>query len=420
MRPTDPGASRPGLSRAQELLLAAAGGLAVANVYFAQPLLDDLARQFHVRPASAGFAPTAAQLGYAAGLLLVVPLGDRLDRRRLIVGMSALSAAALASVASSPTTTALIASSAAVGALAVVAQVIVAHVAIAAAPERQGRAVGLVTSGIIVGILAARAVSGAMADLFGWRSVYVAAAAAALAMAVLLRRNLPKGGPGSGEKSYPVLVASTLGLLRTDRVLRRRAALAFWIFASASAMSTAMVLPLTVGPFWLTHAEVGLFGLAGAAGALGAARAGAWCDRGRGRLVTGAGLGLMLLAWGFAAALGSASPGTGLWWLAAAVVVVDFGLQSAHVANQSAIYRSSSDSRSRTTAAYMVFYSLGSALGSIAATSLYAEAGWPGVCALGAGLSLAACCAWALGERADQRARSRPGSCRTPLPHCRA
>ncbi|TWT13892.1 MFS transporter [Reyranella sp. CPCC 100927] len=385
------GVTASSLSRAVALLFSAACGLAVANVYFAQPLLDTMADEFAISHATVGIVMTITQIGYGVGLLLVVPLGDLWDRRRLIVGQSLLSALALVAVALAPTAPVLLAAMAAVGLLAVVTQVLVAYAAILARPGERGRAVGIVTSGIIIGILLARTVSGTLSDLFGWRSVYIVSAIATLVIVALMLKVLPRQ-PRSGVRiSYPRLIGSVFTLFIEEPVLRIRAILAMLIFTAITVLLTPLVLPLSAPPLSLSHTEVGLFGLAGAAGALGASRAGSQSDRGLAQRTTGIGLALMLVAW-----LPIALLPYSLWVLAVGVIVIDFGLQSVHVANQSLIYRVRPEAQSRLTAGYMVFYSIGSATGSIGATMVYAEAGWTGVCVLGAAVSALALVYWAL------------------------
>lgn len=381
----------PSISNALALLFAVACGLAVANVYYAQPLLDTLAHTFGIRPATVGVVITITQIGYGLGLLLVVPLGDLVDRRRLIVGQSLLSVAALLAVALAPGAAVLLPAMAVMGVLAVVTQVLVAYAARLAAPGERGRVVGTVTSGIILGILLARAVSGTLSDFFGWRSVYLASAAATLVVAGLLWTALPASTRPVPGIAYPQLIRSVFALFAQEPVLRIRAVLAMLIFMSITMMLTPMVLPLTAPPFSLSHTQVGLFGLAGAAGALGAARAGREADRGRAQHTTFIGLSAMLLSWGLIAML----PWS-IWAMVAGVIVIDFGLQSVHVANQSLIYRVRPEAQSRLTAGYMIFYSIGSATGSMASTMVYAHAGWNGVCLAGTLVSGTALLFWAL------------------------
>lgn len=380
-----------GLSSGVALLFSVACGLAVANVYYAQPLLDAMADEFRISHATAGLVITFTQIGYGAGLLLVAPLGDLLDRRRLIVGQSLLSAVALLIVAFAPTGAILLTGMAAIGLLAVVTQVLVAYAATLANPSERGRVVGVVTSGIIIGILLARTVAGTLSDFLGWRSVYVVSAVATLIITGLLVKALPRQTSPRAHVPYPRLIGSVFSLFVEEPVLRIRAVLALLIFAAITVLWTPMVLPLSAPPLSLSHTEIGLFGLAGAAGAVGAASAGGLADRGHAQRTTGIALAIMLVSW-----LPISLLSHSLWSLIIGVVAIDFGLQSAHVANQSLIYRVRPEAQSRLTAGYMACYSIGCAGGSIAATLIYAAAGWSGVCLVGAAISAIALLYWAL------------------------
>ena len=377
------------LDKGVVLLFSIACGLAVGNVYYAQPLLDAMAEAFEISPGSIGIVMTLTQVGYGFGLLLLVPLGDLLNRRRLIVTQTLLSAAALLMIALASNSTWLLIGVTLTGLLAVVTQVLVAYAATLAVPAQRGKVVGVITSGIVIGILLARTVAGGMADLAGWRSIYLLSAGLTLVMAVLLFRVLPKDEGARPTTHYVALIASVFSLFREEPVLRQRAILALLTFASAMVLWTPMVLPLAAAPLSLSHSEIGLFGLAGAAGALAAARAGHLADRGWGQWVSGLSLLLMLGSW-----LPIALTQSSLWALLLGVITLDLGLQAVHVTSQSLIYSVRPEAQSRLTAGYMLFYSIGSALGSIASTAMYAWAGWPGVCGLGAAINMVALLYW--------------------------
>ncbi|WP_085608351.1 MULTISPECIES: MFS transporter [unclassified Pseudomonas] len=377
------------LDKGVVLLFAIACGLAVGNVYYAQPLLDAMADAFGLSPGSIGIVMTLTQVGYGLGLLLLVPLGDLLNRRRLIVTQTLLSAAALLMIALASNSAWLLIGVTLTGLLAVVTQVLVAYAATLAVPAQRGKVVGVITSGIVVGILLARTVAGGMADLAGWRSIYLLSAGLTLVMAALLFRVLPKDEDARPSTRYVALIASVFSLFREEPVLRQRAILALLTFASAMVLWTPMVLPLAAPPLSLSHSEIGMFGLAGAAGALAAARAGHLADRGWGQWVSGLSLLLMLGSW-----LPIALTHLSLWALLLGVITLDLGLQAVHVTSQSMIYSVRPEAQSRLTAGYMLFYSIGSALGSIASTTMYACAGWPGVCWLGAAINMVALLYW--------------------------
>lgn len=377
------------LTRPMMTLFALASGLAVANAYFAHPLLDVMAADLDLSQTSAGLIVGATQIGYALGLILLVPLGDLFDRRRVIVIQSLLSVVALGFVALSANAEMLMAAIAAVGMLAVLTQALVAYAASLAQPSERGRVVGFVTSGIVIGILSARTIAGLLTDISGWRSVYLASCVTTLLIAGLLYRLLPQQRREPSKLSYPHLVGSTFKLIWEEPVLRTRGVIAMLIFANVTTLLTPLVLPLSAPPFSMSHTQVGLFGLAGVAGALAASRAGRWADLGFGERTTGIALALMLVAW-----LPIALLNQSILWLIAGVLVLDFGLQAVHVTNQALIYRVRPEAQNRLTAAYMLFYSLGSAIGSSLSTVAYTHAGWNGVCLMGAAISLASLLFW--------------------------
>lgn len=372
------------------VLFATACGLSVANIYFAHPLLDAIAHDLAITPAIIGIVVTATQVGYALGLIFIVPLGDLLDRRRLILIQTTLSALALVIVGLAPTGIVLLAGMTLVGLLAVVVQVLVAFAATLAEPAERGRVVGIVTSGVVIGILLARFVAGLVSDLGGWRCVYLGSAGLALIMGGLLFRALPRHAYSGERSTYLELLRSLAVLFREERTLRVRAVLACMIFASFNVLWAPLALPLSAPPFALSHTQIGLFGLAGLAGALGASRAGHLADRGLAQWTTGLSLCLMLVAW-----LPIALMDLSLSALAVGVVALDLAIQAVHVTNQSLIFAVRPEARSRLVGGYMVFYSIGSASGAIASTSIYALAGWSGVCGLGATISVAALLFWA-------------------------
>ncbi|WP_205297844.1 MFS transporter [Pantoea sp. Cy-639] len=377
------------LSRGLTLLLAAACALAVATVYLAQPLLKSMASSFGIAPGRAGLVVGATQAGYAVGLVLIVPLGDLLDRRRLIVAQLLVAAVALLAVALAVEWAMLLGAVALVGLAAVVVQVMVAHAATLASPAQQGQAVGTVTSGVVLGILLARLVSGVVADLLGWRGVYLAAAGLALLMAGVLAWRLPGIGPRGVRPRYRALLGSMVGLYRHDRLLRQRGLLALLVFAAFSVLWSAMVLPLSAAPLALDHTRIGLFGLAGIVGALAASRAGRLADQGQGRRTTGLALGLLILSW-----LPTAFLEQSLLALLAGVLMLDLAVQAVHVTSQSLLLAGRGEMASRLVGAYMCCYSVGSGLGAMAATWVYGQWGWAAVCGLGAGISALAWCCW--------------------------
>ena len=367
-----------GLSPALILLMSVATGLAVASNYYAQPLLDTIARAFDLSASSAGFIVTAAQLGYAAGLLFLVPLGDMFERRMLIVSMTLLAAGGMLITASSQSLTMMIIGTALTGLFSVVAQILVPLAATLASPEKRGKVVGTIMSGLLLGILLARTGAGLLASLGGWRTVYWVASVLMLIMALALWRGLPKVKQ-ENHLNYPQLLASVFSLFTRDKLLRTRAILGCLTFANFSILWTSMAFLLAAPPFNYSEGVIGLFGLAGAAGALGARPAGGLADKGKSHMTTSAGLVLLLLSW------------AAIWYghvsvlaLIVGILVLDLTVQGVHITNQTVIYRVKPDARNRLTAGYMTSYFIGGAAGSLISASAWQHAGWTGVCAIGA------------------------------------
>lgn len=373
------------------LLFALACGLLVANVSFPQPLLGLIAADFAISTARSGGVVTMTQVGYAAGLLLIAPLGDLLDRRRLIAAMMGLSALGLILAALAQGIAPLLAAMAALGGLAVGIQLMVAYSAQLAEPAQRGRVVGIVTSGVVLGILAARSGAGGLADLVGWRSAYWTAAALNGLVAILLWRMTPGEVRAPAEACYLRLLLSVFRLFREEPALRLRAAFAALIFGAASILWSTLAMSLTTSPNALSHTQVGLFGLSGLAGAVAAVWAGRLADRGWANRAAGCAMLVLTLAW----TLVVQAPQS-LWAVAAGVVLIDAAVQIVHVTSQTALYALRPDARSRLVAAYMLFYSIGGGVGAIAATTAYANLGWGGVCALGAAFSWLALLLWSI------------------------
>ncbi|MFJ6207088.1 MFS transporter [Lysinibacillus sp. NPDC092081] len=385
---------QPSMSRTVTLLFATACGMSVANIYVAQPLLDQLSNEFNIDHSIIGVVITITQIFYGLGLLLLVPLGDLLNQRRLIIGQMLLSTTALVIVSTASFSVALFTGMALVGLLAVVTQTLVAFAATMASPTERGRVVGIVTSGIVIGILLARTFAGLLTDLTGWRSVYLVSAALMLVMVCMFLKVLPKVEREVKSLPYHQLIKSVFTLFMQERTLRIRSVLAMLIFADFSILWTSLVLPLSAPPLALSHSVIGAFGLVGVAGALAAAQAGKLADRGYGQRTTGIALVLLLISWLFINYLEQS-----LLALIVGIVLLDLAVQGVHVTNQTMILPLRTEARSRLTAGYMMFYSIGGAGGSIASTQMYAHFGWEGVCFLGALISAFALIFWVTTKR---------------------
>jgi predicted MFS family arabinose efflux permease len=348
--PATAASARPGLPRRLVVLLAVACGAAVANNYYAQPLLHTIGTSFGVPGSTAGLLVTAGQVGYAAGLAFLAPLGDVLERRRLITRMMVITSAALAVAAAAPDIAAL------GGALAVVG-----------------------------------------AATVGWRPVYIIAAVIMLLLAAVLRRMLPTVKP-SGSSSYRALLRSVLTLIRAEPVLRQRMVLGAVAMGSFSILWTSAAFLLSGPPYRYGSAVIGLFSLAGLAGAVAAPQVGRLADRGHGRLGTLGTIVILLASWGLLA-LGAHS----LAALIPGIVLLDLGAQALHISNQSDIYALRAEVHSRLNTAYMVAYFTGGAVMSAAASLVFSTAGWGGVCVLGSLTAAAGLAVW-------PRTRHRPAA----------
>lgn len=367
------------------LLFAIASGASVANVYYAQPLLDILASDFNVSHAAIGGVVTATQIGCALALVFLVPLGDLVNRRQLMALISALLMVAFAH-----STIVLLTGMLAVGLLGTaMTQGLIAYAASAAAPHEQGHVVGTAQSGVFIGLLLARVFSGGISDVAGWRGVYFCAAIIMLMIALPLWRRLPHLNVQPVTMRYSQLLTSMLKLLRQEKVLQVRGVLALLMFAAFNILWSALVLPLSAPPYNFSHTVIGSFGLFGVIGALAATRAGQWADRGYAQRTSLAALLILLLAW-WPLSLMTYS----LWALVIGIVLLDLGGQALHVTNQSMIFRTRPEAHSRLVGLYMLFYAIGSGLGAISTTATYAYAGWLGVCSLGACVSLLALLFW--------------------------
>lgn len=382
------------LSKPLLWLMAVATGLSVAGNYYAQPLLPTIAAQLAVSDASVASIVTTAQLSYGAGLLLLVPVADLCERRRLIVLLTLLAGVGLAFSALAPNMASLLVGTAMTGFCSVVAQVLVPFAATLATPEQRGRAVGTVMSGLLLGILLARSVAGGLSSLLDWRAVYALAAASMGLCALALWRALPRHRP-EAQAGYATLLGSVLTLFAEEPVLRLRAVLGMVSFALFSLFWTPLAFLLAAPPYGYSDGMIGLFGLVGAAGALAASWAGRLADQGRGAMGTWLGLLGLLLAW-----LPLALAERSLLALVVGVLVLDLAVQLVHVSNQNAIYALRPQARNRLNAGYMTCYFLGGAGGSVLAAWLYASTGWGGIVVAGVGLAAVGLgVAWLWGRR---------------------
>jgi predicted MFS family arabinose efflux permease len=366
-----------GIDRRLVVLLAAACGLTVANNYYVQPLLHAISGEFGVGPGAAGLLVTLVQLGYVLGLIFVVPLGDLLDRRRLVPAILVLTALSLAIAAAAPDLGVLAAAIVVVGLTSVVAQVLVPLVASLATPEHRGELVGSVMTGLMLGTMLSRTFAGLVAQLAGWRAVFAVAALMMVVLAIVLARHLPEVRPTS-SLGYGRLLESVVALFAHEPVLRRRALYGAIAFALFNLFWTTLAFLLADPPFHFGEAAIGLFALAAVPAPLAAPRAGRLADRGHTRVLTVACL--TVIAVGFLFALAGRDS---LVPLFVAALLISLGVQSLHVTNQSAIYGLGAGNYSRLNSGYMVGYYFGGMTGSAIAATVFAAEGWVGVVVVG-------------------------------------
>ena len=384
-------------------IFAVACGLAVGNIYYAQPLLEAIGAGFSVGHAQAAFVVTVTQIGYAFGLLALVPLGDLVENRRLILTILVGTVVSLVCAGVAPNFACFLAASLAIGVSSVVAQVLVPLAANLAPAAERGRVVGQVMSGLILGILFARALAGFISGVAGWRAVYLVSAVMLTLTLVVLARALPVRRPAYPD-GYLALMRSLVTIFRREPVLRRRVVYQSAMFGLFSAFWTTITFHLSAAPFHLSTTWIGAFALVGAAGALVAPLAGRLGDGGYGRWVSGAAF--CIAAFGFALAL---VPDR-LWTLALAAVAIDVAVQASLVSGQQAIYALDPAARGRLNTLYIGLFFFGGAAGSWLGSVAYERAGWSGVVALGVALPLAALLYWCTERPARARGLQNEGA----------
>jgi predicted MFS family arabinose efflux permease len=396
MPPADfdqPHAAAPGMTPARTALFALAAGLAVGNLYLAQPLIRVIAQAFGARSSDAGMLVTATQVGYALGIFLVVPLGDVLDRRKLIPGILCGAAGMLLGAAMAPTYATLLAALAGVGLTTVSAQLLAPLASELAEPGQRGRVVGTISAGGLTGILLSRTVSGIAADLLGWRAIYTGAAVAALVLAIVMRHVLPPLAR-RGPIPYPRLLASVFTTVRQHPAVAPTLAICATNFAVFSLFWTSLTYLLSAPPFSYDTGRIGLFGFAGLAGALGARRAGGLHDSGWSVPASGAAFLLLALAlitgW-----VARASPAG----LIPVSILLDLAVQANLVLGQTRLMSLAGDARSRLNTAMVVSSFCGGAAGSLIAGPLWAVGGWAAIMAGGLCIAASGFLVWLASRR---------------------
>jgi len=359
------------------LVMAAASGITVANLYYIQPLLVEIANSFHVTQVSVGFVAMLTQIGYALGMLSILPLADIKEKRLLIVTMLLCSACALMFMFFSFNITVISIASFAVGFTSVVPQLIVPFAAQLAHPKERGKIIGTVMSGLFIGILVSRTFSGLVGEYWGWRNVYLIAAALMIILAILLSRMLPLCPPTSSMK-YKELFTSMVSLTKSLPLLREASLNGALMFAAFSAFWTSLVFLLEGSHYHMGADAAGLFGLIGVTGAMAAPIVGRIADKRSPKFTLGIGMMAVLLAYICFFAFGFK-----LWGLIIGVIFLDLGVQSCQISNQARVHALNDKARNRLNTVYMVSYFTGGALGSYLGSYSYAHFEWYGVCVLG-------------------------------------
>jgi predicted MFS family arabinose efflux permease len=360
--------------------MAVAAGVAVANIYYNQPMLGIMEHDLGA-PQLSGMIPTVTQLGYAIGLFFLAPLGDLMDRRRLIVGKFLLLALSLVFVALAPSADIAMIASLALGICATVVQQVVPFAAALAPPQARGKTMGTVMAGLLCGILLSRTLAGFVATQWGWRAMFWLGVPMAIVMSIMMAHLLPRNFPHL-TISYRNAITSMTNLWKQERQLRYATRIQASMFASFSAFWTILALHLQQSHFHLGADAAGLFGVVGAVGVVAAPIAGRIADRHGPGLVIAASSILMLLSW-LLFGLWDSLPG-----LIAGVVALDFAVQSSLVSNQHIVFALQPEARSRINTIFMTGMFVGGSLGSAGATMLWEHAGWAGVCGFGMALAV--------------------------------
>lgn len=377
------------MSKKLILLMSLACGMVVANLYYNQPLLAEMGRTFHATATQVGNIAMFTQIGYAVGMFLFVPLGDMKERRQLIAILLIAVAISLIGVATAQNLLWMNIASLAVGVTTVAPQIIVPLAAQMAAPIERGKVIGSVMSGLFIGILLARTVSGLVGGSLGWRTMYWLAAAMMLALAIILRTFLPKSYPES-RLSYPQLYKSIWHLIVTQPILREVSFVGAMLFGSFSVFWTSLSFFLEGEPYHYGSEVAGLFGLVGIVGVAGAPVVGRLADRFNAKTMVGLLVGITLLSYLFFGFFG-----TSLLGLFIGVILLDLGVQGAQVSNQTRIYSLIPEARNRLNTVYMVSYFLGGSLGSTLGGYTWGLWKWQGVCLTGGLMILIGLIVWA-------------------------
>lgn len=369
--------TRPILTKLLILVMSIACGLTVANLYYIQPLLGDIAKTFHVDQLSIGFAATLTQIGYAIGMIFILPLGDIKEKRNLIVIMLLFSVISLMSMFFSSNIYILTISSFAVGFTSIIPQLIIPLAAQLSNPQQRGQTIGTIMSGLLIGILLSRTVSGILGSYLGWRIVYLIAAIMMFALMLILRKLIPLCNPISDIK-YSELLKSMIHLIKTEPILRESSLNGALMFSAFSAFWTSLIFLLESSHYNMGAEAAGLLGLVGVSGALAAPLVGKVADKRGSRFAIGICIVVVIVSYLLFFLFGFK-----IWGLVLGVILLDLGVQSCNVSNQARVHSLNEETRNRLNTIYMVSFFLGGAFGSFLGSYSYSHFGWYGVCTFG-------------------------------------
>ncbi|CAA9448364.1 MAG: Uncharacterized MFS-type transporter [uncultured Pseudonocardia sp.] len=384
-----PTAKEPGAPRSFVLLLSVTCAVTVANLYYLQPLLGTIAADLRTDESSVGVVSGALQLGYAAGLLLIVPLGDIVTRRRLVPGLLAVDAVALAAMALAPSLAVLAVAAVTVGVSSVAVQILVPYAATVATESQRNRVLSALLSAMLLGVLLSRVVAGLVAEVFGWRGIFAVGAGAMVVATVTMWRTLDRSA-GEVSIGYAEQMRAIVELVRCEPVLRRRSLVGAGVYGAFNVLWTTIAFLLAFPPFGFTEAGIGVFALVGVAGVAGAYFTGRLIPARHNQRTTGICLGALVLSF----VVLVAGPGA-LAVVILGVLVLDAAVQAVHLLNQNTIYALRAGARARITTVYMTSYFVGGAAGSALGAVAYTAGGWPMACATGGAFAAVALAAWA-------------------------
>ncbi|WP_026889500.1 MFS transporter [Clostridium beijerinckii] len=365
------------LTKVLILVMSIACGLTVANLYYIQPLLGDIAKTFHVDQLSIGFAAMLTQIGYAIGMIFILPLGDIKEKRNLIVIVLLCSIISLMSMFFSSNIYILTISSFAVGFTSIIPQLIIPLAAQLSNPQQRGQTIGTIMSGLLIGILLSRTVSGILGSYLGWRTVYLIAAIMMFALMLILRKLIPLCNPISDIK-YSELLKSMIHLIKTEPILRESSINGALMFSAFSAFWTSLIFLLESSHYNMGAEAAGLLGLVGVSGALAAPLVGKVADKRGSRFAIGICIVVVIVSY-----LSFFLFGFKIWGLVLGVILLDLGVQSCNVSNQARVHSLNEETRNRLNTIYMVSFFLGGAFGSFLGSYSYSHFGWYGVCTFG-------------------------------------